>query len=54
MTVCLRVLVRKVRWPFCCARCGGWTTSGLKVNRGRGWTCLPCDEAIRIAPRREP
>jgi hypothetical protein len=40
--------VAKVRWPFCCAACGTWTTSGLRVNRGRGWTCLPCAlEAIR-------
>jgi hypothetical protein len=47
MTGRKKVRAAKVRWPFCCARCGAWTTSGIRVNRGKGWTCLRCDQAIR-------
>jgi hypothetical protein len=35
--------VRKARRSSCCCACGGWITTGqLIVNRGTGWSCLPC------------
>jgi len=33
----------RVRWPFCCSRCGTWVTSGRRYSDdGTWWFCQQC------------
>ena len=44
---------RKVRWPFCCSRCGAWIPGGAKFSDdGTWWFCLQC--ALEHSPAAEP